>query len=106
APIPLGKSRDDMWRGRFLHLGTLQIRCVTSTLWCAQNIYLSSFTSLQHYITTELSINAEVYSLSSKKRVVLQIRSPFVKNKYRSFCFEFSSAVPYGLFPLSRCVHV
>ncbi|XP_025060513.1 proteasome assembly chaperone 2 isoform X2 [Alligator sinensis] len=36
--------------------------------------------------STELSINAEVYSLPSKKLVVLQIRSPFIKNKYRSFC--------------------
>ncbi|KYO35326.1 proteasome assembly chaperone 2 isoform X2 [Alligator mississippiensis] len=35
--------------------------------------------------STELSINAEVYSLPSKKLVVLQIRSPFIKNKYRSF---------------------
>ncbi|XP_040520775.1 proteasome assembly chaperone 2 [Gallus gallus] len=34
----------------------------------------------------ELSINAEVYSLPSKKLVVLQIRSPFIKNKYRPFC--------------------
>ncbi|KAJ7418399.1 Proteasome assembly chaperone 2 [Willisornis vidua] len=36
--------------------------------------------------STELSINAEVYSLPSKKLVVLQIRSPFIKNKYRPFC--------------------
>ncbi|NXR09110.1 PSMG2 protein, partial [Semnornis frantzii] len=34
----------------------------------------------------ELSINAEVYLLPSKKLVVLQIRSPFIKNKYRPFC--------------------
>ncbi|KFP33594.1 Proteasome assembly chaperone 2 [Colius striatus] len=36
--------------------------------------------------SVELSINAEVYSLPSKKLVVLQIRSPFIKNKYRPFC--------------------
>ncbi|NWR41812.1 PSMG2 protein, partial [Regulus satrapa] len=36
--------------------------------------------------STELSINAEVYSLPSRKLVVLQIRSPFIKNKYRPFC--------------------
>ncbi|XP_025896230.1 proteasome assembly chaperone 2 [Nothoprocta perdicaria] len=35
--------------------------------------------------STELSINAEVYSLPSRKLVVLQIRSPFIKNKYRAF---------------------
>nr|XP_047933105.1 proteasome assembly chaperone 2 isoform X3 [Anser cygnoides] len=29
---------------------------------------------------------AHVYSLPSKKLVVLQIRSPFIKNKYRPFC--------------------
>ncbi|XP_044282382.1 proteasome assembly chaperone 2 isoform X2 [Varanus komodoensis] len=35
---------------------------------------------------TELCINAEVYAAPSKKLVVLQIRSPFIKNKYRLFC--------------------
>ncbi|XP_029446816.1 proteasome assembly chaperone 2 [Rhinatrema bivittatum] len=34
----------------------------------------------------ELSINAEVYSLATKKLAVIQIRSPIVKNKSRSFC--------------------
>ncbi|XP_074843595.1 proteasome assembly chaperone 2 isoform X1 [Carettochelys insculpta] len=43
--------------------------------------------------STDLSINAEVYSLPSKKIVVLQIRSPFVKNKYRSFCHTLLSWV-------------
>ncbi|XP_077208930.1 proteasome assembly chaperone 2 isoform X2 [Paroedura picta] len=36
--------------------------------------------------TTELCINAEVYAMPSKELVVLQIRSPFIKNKYRHFC--------------------
>ncbi|XP_038602582.1 proteasome assembly chaperone 2 isoform X2 [Tachyglossus aculeatus] len=36
--------------------------------------------------STELSVNAEVYSLPSKNLVVLQIRSPFIKYKSRSFC--------------------
>ncbi|XP_013917862.1 PREDICTED: proteasome assembly chaperone 2 isoform X2 [Thamnophis sirtalis] len=35
---------------------------------------------------TELCINAEVYAKTSKELVVLQIRSPFIKNKYRLFC--------------------
>ncbi|XP_062986622.1 proteasome assembly chaperone 2 isoform X2 [Elgaria multicarinata webbii] len=35
---------------------------------------------------TELCINAEVYAVPSKELVVLQIRSPFIKNKYRPFC--------------------
>ncbi|XP_063155148.1 proteasome assembly chaperone 2 [Candoia aspera] len=35
---------------------------------------------------TELCINAEVYAAMSKELVVLQIRSPFIKNKYRHFC--------------------
>ncbi|XP_013797949.1 proteasome assembly chaperone 2 isoform X1 [Apteryx mantelli] len=35
--------------------------------------------------SAELSINAEVYSLPSRKLVVLQIRSPFIKSKYRPF---------------------
>ncbi|KAL8182339.1 UNVERIFIED_CONTAM: Proteasome assembly chaperone 2 [Gekko kuhli] len=35
---------------------------------------------------TELCINAEVYAMPSKELVVLQIRSPFIKNKYRHFC--------------------
>ncbi|XP_058033014.1 proteasome assembly chaperone 2 isoform X3 [Ahaetulla prasina] len=35
---------------------------------------------------TELCINAEVYAATSKELVVLQIRSPFIKNKYRTFC--------------------
>ncbi|XP_060100022.1 proteasome assembly chaperone 2 isoform X2 [Heteronotia binoei] len=35
---------------------------------------------------TELCINAEVYAVPSKELVVLQIRSPFIKNKYRHFC--------------------
>ncbi|KAJ7338666.1 hypothetical protein JRQ81_012568 [Phrynocephalus forsythii] len=35
---------------------------------------------------TELCINSEVYAAPSKKLVVLQIRSPFLKNKYRPFC--------------------
>ncbi|KAM6455876.1 proteasome assembly chaperone 2 isoform 2-T2 [Liasis olivaceus] len=35
---------------------------------------------------TELCINAEVYAATSKELVVLQIRSPFIKNKYRPFC--------------------
>ncbi|KAM7175531.1 proteasome assembly chaperone 2 isoform 1-T1 [Macrochelys suwanniensis] len=51
--------------------------------------------------STELSINAEVYSLPSKKLVVLQIRSPFVKNKYRSFCQTVLSWVKS-----SRCAKV
>ncbi|XP_067404233.1 proteasome assembly chaperone 2 isoform X2 [Emydura macquarii macquarii] len=51
--------------------------------------------------STELSINAEVYSLPSKKLVVLQIRSPFVKNKYRSFCQTLLSWVKS-----SRCAKV
>ncbi|XP_028921737.1 proteasome assembly chaperone 2 isoform X2 [Ornithorhynchus anatinus] len=36
--------------------------------------------------SAELSINAEVYSLPSKNLIVLQIRSPFIKYKSRSFC--------------------
>ncbi|XP_039381069.1 proteasome assembly chaperone 2 isoform X1 [Mauremys reevesii] len=51
--------------------------------------------------SAELSINAEVYSLPSKKLVVLQIRSPFVKNKYRSFCQTLLSWVKS-----SRCAKV
>ncbi|XP_066481574.1 proteasome assembly chaperone 2 [Tiliqua scincoides] len=35
---------------------------------------------------TELCINAEVYAVPSKELVVLQIRSPFIKNKYSAFC--------------------
>ncbi|XP_070603600.1 proteasome assembly chaperone 2 [Erythrolamprus reginae] len=35
---------------------------------------------------TDLCINAEVYAATSKELVVLQIRSPFIKNKYRLFC--------------------
>ncbi|XP_061450953.1 proteasome assembly chaperone 2 isoform X2 [Rhineura floridana] len=35
---------------------------------------------------TELCINAEVYAVPSKQLAVLQIRSPFIKNKYRPFC--------------------
>ncbi|XP_054840675.1 proteasome assembly chaperone 2 isoform X2 [Eublepharis macularius] len=35
---------------------------------------------------TELCINAEVYAMPPKELVVLQIRSPFIKNKYRHFC--------------------
>ncbi|NXF73056.1 PSMG2 protein, partial [Sclerurus mexicanus] len=51
--------------------------------------------------STELSINAEVYSLPSKKLVVLQIRSPFIKNKYRPFCETLLSWVKG-----SRCARV
>uniref|UniRef100_A0A8C3IXW5 Proteasome assembly chaperone 2 n=1 Tax=Chrysemys picta bellii TaxID=8478 RepID=A0A8C3IXW5_CHRPI len=51
--------------------------------------------------STELSINAEVYSLPAKKLVVLQIRSPLVKNKYRSFCQTLLSWVKS-----SRCAKV
>ncbi|CAI5779773.1 Proteasome assembly chaperone 2 [Podarcis lilfordi] len=36
--------------------------------------------------TTELCTNAEVYAAPSKQLAVLQIRSLFIKNKYRSFC--------------------
>ncbi|XP_003219766.1 proteasome assembly chaperone 2 isoform X2 [Anolis carolinensis] len=35
---------------------------------------------------TELCINAEVYAAPSKELVVIQLRSPFIKNKYRPFC--------------------
>nr|XP_020647405.1 proteasome assembly chaperone 2 isoform X3 [Pogona vitticeps] len=50
------------------------------------------------YATTEenaaeLCINSEVYSVPSKKLVVLQIRSPFIKNKYRTFCQKLLSWV-------------
>ncbi|XP_061213401.1 proteasome assembly chaperone 2 isoform X2 [Neopsephotus bourkii] len=51
--------------------------------------------------SVELSINAEVYSLPSKKLVVLQIRSPFIKNKYRPFCQLLHSWVKS-----SRCARV
>uniref|UniRef100_A0A8D0HAL9 Proteasome assembly chaperone 2 n=1 Tax=Sphenodon punctatus TaxID=8508 RepID=A0A8D0HAL9_SPHPU len=51
--------------------------------------------------STELSINAEVYLLPSKKLVVLQIRSPFIKNKYKSFCQMLLSWVKS-----SKCVKV
>ncbi|XP_049626093.1 proteasome assembly chaperone 2 [Suncus etruscus] len=43
--------------------------------------------------STELSINAEVYSLPSKKLVVLQIRSIFIKFKSKSFCEKLLSWV-------------
>nr|XP_056710517.1 proteasome assembly chaperone 2 [Euleptes europaea] len=46
---------------------------------------------------TELCTNAEVYAMPSKELVVLQIRSPFIKNKYRHFCRVFLSWVKsYG----------
>ncbi|NXX90076.1 PSMG2 protein, partial [Centropus bengalensis] len=51
--------------------------------------------------SVELSINAEVYSLPSKKLVVLQIRSPFIKNKYRPFCQALLSWVE-----TSKCARV
>ncbi|XP_059562680.1 proteasome assembly chaperone 2 isoform X2 [Myotis daubentonii] len=43
--------------------------------------------------STELSINAEVYSLPSKKLVVLQLRSIFIKYKSKPFCEKLLSWV-------------
>uniref|UniRef100_A0A8C2N4N0 Proteasome assembly chaperone 2 n=1 Tax=Cricetulus griseus TaxID=10029 RepID=A0A8C2N4N0_CRIGR len=36
--------------------------------------------------SVELSINTEVYALPSKKLVVLQLRTIFIKYKSKSFC--------------------
>uniref|UniRef100_A0A8D2I0F2 Proteasome assembly chaperone 2 n=2 Tax=Urocitellus parryii TaxID=9999 RepID=A0A8D2I0F2_UROPR len=43
--------------------------------------------------STELSTNAEVYSLPSKKLVALQLRSIFIKYKSKSFCEKLLSWV-------------
>ncbi|XP_062933065.1 proteasome assembly chaperone 2 isoform X2 [Cynocephalus volans] len=43
--------------------------------------------------STELSINAEVYSLPSRKLVALQLRSIFIKYKSKSFCEKLLSWV-------------
>ncbi|XP_036923517.1 proteasome assembly chaperone 2 isoform X2 [Sturnira hondurensis] len=43
--------------------------------------------------STELSINAEVYSLPSKKLVALQLRSIFIKYKSKAFCEKLLSWV-------------
>ncbi|XP_037364774.1 proteasome assembly chaperone 2 [Talpa occidentalis] len=43
--------------------------------------------------STELSINAEVYSLPSKKLMALQLRSIFIKYKSKSFCEKLLSWV-------------
>ncbi|XP_066208800.1 proteasome assembly chaperone 2 [Saccopteryx leptura] len=43
--------------------------------------------------STELSINAEVYSLPSKKLVALQLRSIFIKYKSKPFCEKLLSWV-------------
>ncbi|NXY47107.1 PSMG2 protein, partial [Ceuthmochares aereus] len=45
--------------------------------------------------SVELSINAEVYSLPSKKLVVLQIRSPFIKVCVFTDCFYFPIQFEY-----------
>ncbi|KAM6282768.1 proteasome assembly chaperone 2 [Porphyrio hochstetteri] len=78
------------------NVGQLAIDLVISTLKMTKVGYfytdcLVPMVGNNPYATTkenskELSINAEVYSLPSKKLVVLQIRSPFIKNKYRPFC--------------------
>jgi len=43
--------------------------------------------------STELSINAEIYSLPSKKLVALQLRSIFIKYKSKPFCEKLLSWV-------------
>ncbi|NXP52329.1 PSMG2 protein, partial [Heliornis fulica] len=78
------------------NVGQLAIDLVISTLKMTKVGYfytdcLVPMVGNNPYATTkansmDLSINAEVYALPSKKLVVLQIRSPFIKNKYRPFC--------------------
>uniref|UniRef100_A0A0P6J9J7 Proteasome assembly chaperone 2 n=1 Tax=Heterocephalus glaber TaxID=10181 RepID=A0A0P6J9J7_HETGA len=48
--------------------------------------------------STELSINAEVYSLPSRKLVALQLRSIFIKYKSTSFCEKLLSWVKSSSF--------
>ncbi|OXB76519.1 UNVERIFIED_CONTAM: hypothetical protein H355_004888, partial [Colinus virginianus] len=93
------------------NVGQLAVDLVISTLGMPKVGYfytdcLVPMVGNNPYATTqensvELSINAEVYSLPSKKLVVLQIRSPLIKNKYRPFCQALLSWVES-----SRCARV
>ncbi|XP_042317864.1 proteasome assembly chaperone 2 isoform X2 [Sceloporus undulatus] len=78
------------------NVGQLAVDLIISTLDISKVGYfytdcLVPMTGNNPYATTEenateLCINAEVYALPSKELVVLQLRSPFIKNKYRPFC--------------------
>ncbi|XP_053101000.1 proteasome assembly chaperone 2 isoform X2 [Hemicordylus capensis] len=98
APIPTDLPFPDFFQPAVSvgNVGQLAVDLVISTLGMSKVGYfytdcLVPMIGNNPYATTgdntaELCINAEVYALPSKQLVVLQIRSPFIKNKYRPFC--------------------
>uniref|UniRef100_A0A8C3X5A7 Proteasome assembly chaperone 2 n=1 Tax=Catagonus wagneri TaxID=51154 RepID=A0A8C3X5A7_9CETA len=108
--IPCGDSAPDLAGFTFLmpavsvgNVGQLAIDLIISTLNMCKIGYfytdcLVPMVGNNPYATaeedsTELSINAEVYALPSKKLVALQLRSIFIKYKSKSFCEKLLSWV-------------
>ncbi|XP_008700344.1 proteasome assembly chaperone 2 isoform X1 [Ursus americanus] len=108
--VPCGESVPDLAGYTFLmpavsvgNVGQLAMDLIISTLNMCKIGYfytdcLVPMVGNNPYATaeensTELSINAEIYSLPSKKLVALQLRSIFIKYKSKPFCEKLLSWV-------------
>uniref|UniRef100_A0A2K5UC28 Proteasome assembly chaperone 2 n=1 Tax=Macaca fascicularis TaxID=9541 RepID=A0A2K5UC28_MACFA len=108
--VPCGESAPDLAGFTLLmpvvsvgNVGQLAMDLIISTLSMSKIVYfytdcLVPMVGNNPYATaegnsTELSINAEVYSLPSRKLVALQLRSIFIKYKSKPFCEKLLSWV-------------
>uniref|UniRef100_A0A2I3H6H1 Proteasome assembly chaperone 2 n=1 Tax=Nomascus leucogenys TaxID=61853 RepID=A0A2I3H6H1_NOMLE len=97
--VPCGESSPDLAGFTFLmpavsvgNVGQLATDLIISTLNMSKIVGNNPYATAEGN-STKLSINAEVYSLPSRKLVAFQLRSIFIKYKSKPFCEKLLSLV-------------